>query len=142
LTVQLTSIPSADVSIQLASSDTSEGTVSPATLVFTPVNSLTPQIVTITGIDDPSDDGDVAYKITMTATSEDPDYDGIAIGEVSVVNSDDDSGTSSPPLDMGDAPTAEQSGFLSDYPTVCQCSDGARHVVGSGLLSDCGGGWR
>ena len=44
--------PAADVTVAVSSSDTSEGTVSPASLVFTPENWKTPQIVTVTGVDD------------------------------------------------------------------------------------------
>src|SRR5205807_2009424 len=51
-TVVLTSTPTADVTIGLSSSDTSEGSVSPAALTFTAANALTPQTVTITGVDD------------------------------------------------------------------------------------------
>ena len=51
---------------------TTEGTVSPATLTFTPANWNTAQTVTVTGVDDAVDDGDIAYTIvTAPATSSD-----------------------------------------------------------------------
>ena len=62
-TVVLTSEPLADVVIGLSSSDTTEGTVSPAFLTFTAANWYTPQTVTITGVDDAADDADVAFSI-------------------------------------------------------------------------------
>ena len=48
-TVVLGSQPTSDVTIQFSSSDTSEGTVSPAQFVFTAANWSTPQTVAITG---------------------------------------------------------------------------------------------
>ena len=55
--------PTAYVTIGLSSSDTTEGTVSPASLTFTPENWNTSQIVTVTGVNDAIFDGDVAYTI-------------------------------------------------------------------------------
>ena len=57
-TVVLTAQPTADVTIALSSSDTTEGTVSPASLTFTGANWNTPQTVTVTGVDDLLADGD------------------------------------------------------------------------------------
>jgi hypothetical protein len=55
--VVLTSQPTADVTIALTSSDTTEGTVSPASLTFTTANWQRPQTVTVTGVDDAQVDG-------------------------------------------------------------------------------------
>ena len=57
-TVVLASQPTADVTIGLSSSDTTEGTVSPASLTFTAANWNTAQTVTVTGVNDAVDDGD------------------------------------------------------------------------------------
>jgi SdrD B-like protein/Calx-beta domain-containing protein len=87
----LTSKPTADVTIALASSDTSEGTVSSESVEFTPVNWNTPQTLTITGQNDAVDDGDANYTIvTAAATSNDLKYEGMGVDDVSVVNRDDD----------------------------------------------------
>ena len=51
------------MTIGLSSSDPTEGTVAPASLTFTTVNWNVPQTVTVTGVDDVLDDGDVAYTI-------------------------------------------------------------------------------
>jgi hypothetical protein len=49
------------------------------------------QTVTVTGVDDAVDDGDVAYKIvTAAATSADPKYSGMNAGDVEVVNGGND----------------------------------------------------
>ena len=71
-TIVLNSQPTADVTIGLSSSDTSEGTVSPASVTFTTANWNTPRTVTVTGVNDLFDDGDVVYTIvTAAATSSD-----------------------------------------------------------------------
>ena len=66
-TIVLTAQPTANVSISLSSSDTTEGTVSPASVVFTSANWSTPQTVTVTGVDDDVDDGNVAFSIVTGA---------------------------------------------------------------------------
>src|SRR6185295_11844680 len=51
-TVVLNSQPTANVTIAISSSKTTEGTVSPATLTFTPTNYKSAQTVTVTGVND------------------------------------------------------------------------------------------
>jgi hypothetical protein len=93
-TVVLDSEPYADVAIPITSTDTSEGTVSAATLTFTSANWDTPQTVTVTGIDDVTNDGAVSYTITVgAATSSDASYSGFNPRDVTVTNDDDDSAT-------------------------------------------------
>ena len=91
-TVVLNSEPKNDVTIALTSSNTMEGTVSPESLVFTPRNWRAPQLVTVTGVDD----GDLkdpkhAYKINVSATSEDQNYNRFTMITVDVVNEDNES---------------------------------------------------
>mgnify|MGYP003694250615 CR=1 FL=1 len=64
----------------------------PASLtVYEPSNWNTPQTVTVTGVDDALDDGDVAYTIvTAAATSTDAIYNGINAADVAVTNTDND----------------------------------------------------
>ncbi len=88
-TVRLDTQPTADVNIALSSSDTSEGTVSPAGLTFTASNWSTPQTVTATGVADVVIDGNIVYTIiTAAAVSADPKYSGINIVDVAVTNND------------------------------------------------------
>src|SRR5437867_3852386 len=90
-TVALTSQPTANVSIGLSSSNTAEGTVSPASLTFTAANWNVAQTVTVTGVDDFVDDGDIAYTVvTAAATSSDSNYSGLNASDVSVTNTDHD----------------------------------------------------
>ncbi len=89
-TVALNTAPTADVTIEVSSSDTLEGTVSPATLTFTAANFSTAQTVTLTGADDTLTDKDKSYSVTLTATSDDTIYGGIALDTLSATNIDDD----------------------------------------------------
>src|SRR5204862_491434 len=89
-TVVLNTQPAADVTIALTSSDTTEGTVSPASLVFTPVNWATAQTATVTGVNDAVVDGTITYTIVTAATSGDPSYQGIVVADVTVSNTDND----------------------------------------------------
>ncbi|WP_302183118.1 DUF4347 domain-containing protein [Planktothrix agardhii] len=90
-TVVLNSQPTADVTIPLTSSNTAEGTIDKTSLTFTATNWNTPQTVTVTGVNDSVDDGDIAYNIvTAAATSTDTNYSGVAVADVAVTNSDND----------------------------------------------------
>ena len=92
--VKLNSEPELNVVIGLSSSDSSEGTVSPASLSFSAADWNTPRTVTVTGVDDAILDGDVAYQIvTAAATGGDPAYNGMNAADVSVNNSDNEAGT-------------------------------------------------
>ena len=87
----LDSEPTADVTVGVSSSDLTEGTVAPASVTFTNLDWFTPQVVTVTGVNDDVDDGDIAYTIlTAAAASGDPNYSGMDAGDVAVVNNDDD----------------------------------------------------
>jgi hypothetical protein len=91
-TVVLHKRPTADVTIPVSSSNTAEGTVSTNSLTFTADNWNVPQTVTITGVDDAVIDGTVNYTIVLgTATSADPNWNGLDPADVSVANLDNDS---------------------------------------------------
>ena len=90
-TIELNSSPSADVVIDLYSSDTSEGTVSPSQVTFNSGNWNSPVTITVTGVGDNIDDGNIAYNIVIgSASSSDGSFDGRNPPDVSVTNSDDD----------------------------------------------------
>lgn len=90
-TVVLNSMPTADVTITVVSSDPDEGTVSPGTLTFTSLNWDAPQTVTVTGVDDTIADGDQPYQAQLlAATSTDTNYDGLDAADVDVTNTDDE----------------------------------------------------
>jgi len=115
--------PTADVTINLSSSDTSEGTVSPATLTFTPADWDVPQTVTITGVDDGDVDGSQAYTINLTSTtSTDPNFNGLVPGNVGAINIDNEAGVA---LDATSITTAEPNGTatFSVWLTVAPTAD-------------------
>ena len=86
-TVVLSTEPIAPVTIPVKSSDTTEGTISPEALEFTPGNWSMPKTVTITGVDDAEEDGNVAYTIILgPAVSNDENYAGLNPDDVSVTN--------------------------------------------------------
>ncbi len=90
-TIVLDSEPTADVTIGISSDDTTEGTGSPASVIFTAANWNVPQTVTVTGVDDFVDDGDVSFNVvTAAATSADTVYNGLNAANVAVTNTDDD----------------------------------------------------
>jgi Tol biopolymer transport system component len=89
--LRLSSEPTADVTLPLSSSDTSEGTVSAPQHVFNSMNWSMPVTITIRGVDDMIDDGDVAYTIvTAAASSADNSYNDLNPPNVAVTNTDDD----------------------------------------------------
>ena len=90
-TVKLSLQPTADVTIPISSSDTNEGTVDVSQLVFTPANWSTPQTVTLSGVDDLYDDGDVSWTVVLGAiSSADALFNGRNPDDVQITNFDDD----------------------------------------------------
>ena len=88
-TVVLTSLPLTPVTIDLYSSNTNEGTISPSSVSFNLLDWNTPQTITVTGADDGVAHGATAYQIdTDPAISLDPFYSGLSAGSVSVTNTD------------------------------------------------------
>ena len=90
-TVKLSSQPTANVTIGVSSSDTTEGTVSPSLLTFTSANWNANQTVTVTGVNDSLNDGNQSYTIVLAAAnSSDSSYSGLNPNDVSVTNTDDE----------------------------------------------------
>jgi hypothetical protein len=89
--VSLALPPTADVTVELTSSDATEGTVSPGIVTFTPSNWNVPQVVTIASVNDIIADGPVGYTIvTAPAASADLRFDGFDPDDVQVINYDND----------------------------------------------------
>lgn len=150
-TVVLASKPMADVSIMLTSSDTSEGTVSPGSVTFTPLNWSTARAITITGVNDSMADGNIHYEIvTSNTSSDDADYNDLPVNNVSVTNLDDDTAgivvtpTTITTTEAGD--TAEITIRLQSQPTAnvnisLQSSDTTEAVVSPTSLSFTPANW-
>jgi prepilin-type N-terminal cleavage/methylation domain-containing protein len=66
-TIVLSAAPTDDVMIGLSSSDTSEGTVSPASVTFTTADWSSAQNIIVTGVDDALIDGDISFAIVTAA---------------------------------------------------------------------------
>ena len=90
-TVVLASQPAFDVTIPFQSSDSTEGTVAATPIFFTPLNWSTPQTITVTGVNDAVDDGNISYSVVLgSANSSDPVYNGLDPADVTLSNTDDD----------------------------------------------------
>jgi len=97
--VSLGNAPTADVVIGVSSSNTGEGTVSPAALTFTPSNWSLPQTVTVKGVDDCVVDGNASYKAVLAkAVSMDANYNGLKPSDLTYTNLDNDIGANPSPL--------------------------------------------
>ena len=92
--VSLTTIPSANVSIAITTSDPTEGRVDPINLTFNSANWDVPKKVDIIGLDDTIVDGDIDYLVTL-------DPNGSAANEYQVLPEID------LPVTNLDAPTIE-----------------------------------
>ena len=108
-TIALASQPTAEVRIDLASSDATEGTVAPARLTFTAQNWNQPQTVRAAGVDDALVDGGQDYAIEAVAASTDPAYEGIA-AEVALTNRDNDTAGIAVSVASDNATTTEAGG--------------------------------
>ncbi|MFM7085464.1 MAG: S8 family serine peptidase [Cyanobium sp.] len=90
-TLSLGLAPSQKVTIPLSVSDASEASLSTATVQFTPSDWSTPQTVTVTGLDDAIDDGNISYSVLLGALqSSDPSYNGLNPADLTLSNTDND----------------------------------------------------
>ena len=89
-TVALRTQPSAAVTVAVSSRDAGEGTVEPSSLTFAAAAWSTGQTVTVTGVQDPVDDGDVTWQVRLDSSSGDTDYAGVGDVDVPVTTEDDD----------------------------------------------------
>ncbi|MCP5497088.1 MAG: DUF2341 domain-containing protein [Leptospiraceae bacterium] len=103
-TIKPIAAPSNDVFVCLISSDTTEGDIvvggdittsagscsNGPLLKFTTANWNTNQTVTIQGVDDQLDDGDISYQIQFSVESVDSNYNAISLTNVNLINTDND----------------------------------------------------
>src|SRR5207302_556379 len=89
-TIALTSIPTANVTINLTRTNIAQGSLSQSSLTFTAANWNVAQSVTVTGLDDHMVNGDQTYQIKGTASSGDASYNGKAMTPVTVTNQEAD----------------------------------------------------
>jgi hypothetical protein len=94
--VALNTQPTADVLVTISSDDTSEGTVSPASLAFTANTWNVAQTVTVTGVDDLINDGDITYSVMCELSSSDPAYAAVQPVIILATNLDNEEGLTLP----------------------------------------------
>ncbi|WP_457767240.1 beta strand repeat-containing protein [Cyanobium sp. ULC065] len=87
--LQLSAQPSATVTVTLTGLDATEGSLSTTTLTFTTANWNSPQIVTVTGVNDVILDGNITYTITATSSSSDAAFNG-RTAVIDITNIDND----------------------------------------------------
>ncbi len=89
--VTLDSAPLFDVTMNVISSNTDEGTVNPASLTFNNLDWNTPKSIVVTGVDDGNVDGNTAYQVTIgPSVSADPDYSNLSVAAINITNNDND----------------------------------------------------
>ncbi|MGW8255955.1 MAG: beta strand repeat-containing protein, partial [Thermoguttaceae bacterium] len=140
-TVRLNIAPTSDVVILLASSDTTEGTVSTSSLTFTTSNWNEAQTITITGVDDAVQDGNIDYTIHLAVDDAHSatEFAG-AVADVSATNIDDEGPgvriTPSTPLTTSEDGTQDNfSIVLRTQPTADVVVTLTPSVTGAGTLS-------
>ena len=91
-TVQLDAQPTNDVVLDIANNDPGEVNLDKTSLVFTSTTWNTPQVVTMTGRDDPRIDGDQATDVTTSVrvAQSDPRYASVPAKTVVVTTTDND----------------------------------------------------
>ena len=118
--VTLGSEPTGNVVLDVASSDTGEGTVSPVSLTFTATTWNTEQTVTLTGVDDADTDGNQDYDVTLTVntvSTADDTYDALSPYTVNAVNADNEHGLDVGTL-SGSGSATENDGGTTTFPVV------------------------
>ena len=137
-TVLLTAQPATDVVFSVTSGDTGEVTVDTAQLTFTNGNWNNAQTVTVTGINDDLDDGNISVTITLAVVDADShdSYDNVANQTVSAVNTDNDTAGFTI-AQSGGATTVTEGAGTDDFTLVLNAQP-ASDVVLSVVSSDIG----
>ena len=126
-TVALPSQPTAAVTVSVSSLDTGEGTVSPPTLIFGTSNWNTAQTVTVTGVQDTIDDGDVTWQVRLDHSSGGSNYNN-GVTDVDVTTTDDD-GPPGVTLALDPASVSENGGISTVTARLSHASGAATTVT-------------
>lgn len=109
VTFRLAKMPTANVTFTIASANAAEAGIDRQSLTFTPVNWQTPQVVTVTAVEDFRIDGNKSLQIvTSAASSTDKAYANRAVPDVTVRTIDS---KKLPPLD----PAAYQGSYTGSF---------------------------
>ena len=132
ISVRLGSAPVANVEVPVASTDVSEGVTDVSLLVFTPANWNVPQMVTLRGVDDILNDGDVAYRVdfgpTRTVGVNDPLYVALRSSVPAINVDDDEAGMTVRAARMDNTVVTDESG-MQDTITVSLISEPSADVT-------------
>jgi hypothetical protein len=89
-TVQLNSQPEQPVTFNFTSSDTTEGQLPTPSITFDSSNWNQLQTVKVKGVDDSERDGDRTYSIQTTINSDEVNYSGLSVEDITITNVDDE----------------------------------------------------
>ena len=90
-TVALGSIPSSTVTLAITNTNSAEVLLGSSILIFSSnASALVAQEVSLTGVDDSVDDGDVEVSLLFTIATLDPIYKNITVSPLKVTNTDND----------------------------------------------------
>lgn len=97
LNISLSTQPSANVTVNIVSSNTNEATISTNVLNFNTSNWNVPQSITVTGVDDLLDDGNINFNVSFsTDASDDATYALLNTFNYAATNLDNDATITSP----------------------------------------------
>ncbi|MEC7173333.1 MAG: gliding motility-associated C-terminal domain-containing protein [Bacteroidota bacterium] len=142
-TIKLLSKPSGIVTLDLSSSDLTEGQLGVTNLEFNPSNWDTPQTILVTGLPDPIPikDGNIPYKIiTANVSSTDANYnalDGSTVADIDLINQDN----TAPGIELtvvGGSAISDENGnsFDVQFNLLSQPSGGADVSFGLSISGD------
>jgi Ca2+-binding RTX toxin-like protein len=125
--VKLDKAPVNSVTINFAVSDPTEAELSISRLTFTSSNWNTAQSLTVTGLDDDDNDGNVTYDLRSTLSTTDLSYKRVTVSSIGLTNNDD----------ALDTPIQETGTNSVDY---MQGNNGADRLYGQGDMDEIRGG--
>ena len=133
-TVKLNTAPTATVTFAITSDNTSQITVSPSSVSFGSGNYSTAQTVTLTGVNDDVDDGNVNVSILNAISTADSAYGALDNKTVTAVNVDDD--TAAITMAETNSSTAVVESGSTDNFTVVLASEPTNNVTVTVTASD------
>ncbi|MDP2904345.1 MAG: hypothetical protein Q8N96_14765 [Methylovulum sp.] len=137
--VSLNAQPFRDVTLTFTSSNDKEGVITGAkTMTFTNSSWAAPQTLTITGVDDAVNDGDVSYQITATVATIDINYKLLTVKPLALTNTDNDVHVPGKVIygDVG----GSKADFIISGPADNQSGDGNDTIYGLNMPDDLSGG--
>ncbi len=137
--VSLNSQPVRDVTLTFTSSNVKEGAITSAkTMTFTNSNWATAQTLTIEGVDDAVNDGNVSYQISVAVSTIDINYKLLSVSPLALSNTDNDAAVPSKVIygDVG----GSKSDFITSGDADNQSGAGNDTLYGLNMPDDLSGG--